>query len=315
MLTENQTEVAARPQSSRLHAVFAGRNILFTLIVAGALITFLDPVRHLIVLARSSDEYSFLGLVPFIVAGLFYVKRKAIFPEVHYTITGGAALIAGGAGSGLAGMLAVSRLSADNWLFLEILGLVLVCIGGFVFCYGAAAARRGLFPVLFGLLLVPVPEILMARPIALVQHGSANVTAFLFTLSGIPVFRNGLVFSLPGLTFVVATECSGIHSTTALFIASLLAGHFCVKRAWQKGLLVALVLPIIYFTNGLRMFILAVLAVYVNPAFFHGNLHKKGGIIFFALALVILALVIKLIRGRQLPGAAQRSKGEAPQLT
>ncbi|MGH9469624.1 MAG: exosortase/archaeosortase family protein [Terriglobia bacterium] len=296
MPTDHQLEVAIQPEVSPLRAVVTRRNLIFAAIVGVSLVAFLDPVRRLIALSQTSDEYSYLALIPVIVAGLFYIKRRSVFLEVHYSLRAGIPLIASGAAAGCAGMLLTGGLTPDVSLFFETLGLVLACIGAFVLCYGTAAARRGLFPVLFSLLVVPIPEVLMAKPIALVQHGSADVTAFLFTLTGLPVFRNGLTFSLPRLTFVVATECSGIHSTTALFIASLLAGHFCCKAAWQKGLLVALVLPIICFTNGLRMFILAVLAVYVDRAFFFGNLHKKGGIFFFALALVILAVIIKLLR-------------------
>jgi hypothetical protein len=60
------------------------------------------------------------------------------------------------------------------------------------------------------------------------------------------------------------------------------------------------------------MFALATLAVYVDMSFFHGNLHHRGGSLFFALALVILAGVTKLLRGRwRLRSAASPAKGEA----
>jgi exosortase/archaeosortase family protein len=67
---------------------------------------------------------------------------------------------------------------------------------------------------------------------------------------------------------------------------------------WKRLVLVLVVLPIVCCTNGLRMFVLAMLANYVDPAFFYGNLHHHGGIFFFALALLLLALVTRELGGR-----------------
>jgi exosortase len=247
--------------------------------------------------------------------GLFYLEKKIIVRHVHYSPGAGTLVILTGALVAGAGATLSARLSANSWLSVEILGLVTIWIGSFVLCYGTTASRTGLFPLLFSLLLVPLPEIAMAKPIVLIQHGSANVTGFLFSLSGVPVFRDGLTFSLPGLTFVVATECSGIHSSIALFIASILVGHFYLDTRWKRALLVLLVIPIVSFTNGLRMFAIATLAAYVDMRFFYGNLHHRGGSLFFTLALVILAGVTKLLRGRwRLSGAIAHAKAAPVQL-
>ncbi|MGH9327554.1 MAG: exosortase/archaeosortase family protein [Terriglobia bacterium] len=284
------------------------RTILFVSLIAASALAALDPLRRLLLVSMGSDEYSYLVLIPIMVVGLFYLERKKIFQELHYSWGAGLALILVGAGIIGGSIVLSTRLSSATLLFLEVLGLVIVWMDSFILCYGTHTARAGLFALLFILLFVPLPEALLARPIALIQHGSANVTSFLFGLFGVPVFRQGLTFSLPRLTFVVATECSGIHSSTGLFITTLLVGHFYFKPSWAKGLLVLLVFPIISFTNGLRMFVLATLAVYVDMNFFYGNLHKKGGILFFVLALLILALITKLLRGRPLQAGNEKQK-------
>jgi exosortase len=232
------------------------------------------------------------------VLGLFYLEQGTVFQHLDYAWSCGSLLIL--AGLSVAGAAAIfsSGFSADGQLSVEILGLVIIWMGSFLLCYGSEAARTGLFVLLFSLLLVPLPESVIAKPIALIQHASANVTSFLFILTGVPAFREGLTFSLPRLSFVVGTECSGIHSSIALFISSILVGHFYFSSWWKRVLLVLLVLPIISFTNGLRMFVLATLAVYVDMGFFYGNLHHRGGSLFFALALGILAGAAKLLGGR-----------------
>ena len=74
--------------------------------------------------------------------------------------------------------------------------------------------------------MVPLPDSVMEKPIVLVQHGSAEVLSLFYELAGVPFFREGMTFSLTGLDLEVARQCSGIHSTLALFIASLVGGHF-----------------------------------------------------------------------------------------
>ncbi len=279
------------------HRLASPKNLLQASLAAVPILVFLAPLENLIALCRSSAEYSYIGLIPLVSLSLFYIERRKIFREVHYSPGLGIFLILAGITVASAGAIYSSRLGSGSELFLKILGFVVIGIGGFALCYGRRASRAGLFALLFTLLLVPLPHVVMAKPLAAIQHGSADVASFLYSLSGIPVLRNGLTFFLPRLTLVVARECSGIHSATALFITTILVGHFALKPAWQKGLLVLMVFPIISFTNGLRVFILSMLGNYVDMGFMHGNLHRKGGIIFFSLALAILALATRLLRG------------------
>ena len=274
------------------------RHALFALLMAASAVLFWQPLRSLVNVCTGSEEYSYILLIPVMVLGLFYLEYRTIFKHLRYSMGAGTIVVLGGLLVMGSGALLSNQFSADSRLSTEILGLVTIWIGFFVFCYGPGASRAGLFALLFSALLVPLPESAMAKPIAFIQHASADVTGSLFTLTGVPAFREGLTFSLPRLSFIVDTECSGIHSTIALCIASILVGHFYFKPCWKRPLLVLLVFPIISFTNGFRMFVLATLAVYVDMSFFRGNLHHRGGSLFFALALAILAGVIKLLGGR-----------------
>lgn len=314
MPADQKLEVTVQPETahSRLRGLLTQRNALMSVLLVVAALVFAGPLRRLVTLSMSSDEYSYLALIPVIVLGLFYIKRGAVFRNLRYAIGLGALVILSGAALAGAAVLASVWLTPDVTLSLKILSLAIIWIGCFALCYGADASRAGLFPLLFSLLLAPLPQSVMTYPIEAIQHSSADMTALLFTLFGIPAFREGMTFSLPRLDFVVARECSGIHSSTALFIASILLGHFWCRSAWKKGLLVLVVYPIISFTNGLRMFVLAVLAVYVNPAFFHGSLHRKGGILFFALGLLILMMLGKLLRGSLEGSVAGRNQPTGP---
>jgi exosortase/archaeosortase family protein len=100
------------------------------------------------------------------------------------------------------------------------------------------------------------------------------------------------VFTLPGFIVEIADECSGIRSSIALLLTSLLAGDMLLNSGWKKALLVAAVLPVTVFKNGIRIVALSLLSIHVDPSFLEGQLHRDGGIAFFLLAIAMMAPVL-----------------------
>ena len=111
----------------------------------------------------SSDSSSHIVLIPIISFFLLYLERQRIFSVTRTSIVPGASLA-------LLGILLywlVNRSSfsqAGNWqLSLETLCVVLVWMAGFLLCYGFAALRAAAFPLLFLLLMVPLPDVILDR--------------------------------------------------------------------------------------------------------------------------------------------------------
>ncbi|MEP6889154.1 MAG: exosortase/archaeosortase family protein, partial [Nitrospirota bacterium] len=118
-----------------------------------------------------------------------------------------------------------------------------------------------------------------------------------FSVLGVPVFRQGFVFSLSNFSIHVAEECSGIRSAISLFIVSLVAGHFFLRSAWTKLGLVMVVIPLAIVKNAFRIVGLSLLANYVDPTFItDSTLHRNGGIPLFLLSLVVLLSLAWLLR-------------------
>jgi exosortase len=234
------------------------------------------------------DKYSHIILIPFITILLAFLERKGIFAKVEYSLRWGILLLLIGLTLTFSAGSAWNQLGAENLLSARVFALVLVWIAGFILCYGTRAFRAGVFPLLFLFLTVPIPGALLDIPLAAVQRGSAEVCSLIFTLAGVPFLREGFIFSLPTVSIEVARECSGIHSTLALFIVCLLAGHFFLPPIWKKLVLILLVLPIVCISNGLRISGLTLLAAYVDPSFLSGSAHRNGGIGFFLLALLLM---------------------------
>ena len=76
-----------------------------------------------------------------------------------------------------------------------------------------------------------------------------------FQVFGLPAFSApGIAFQIPGITIRVAQECSGIHSSLVLVIASLLASHLLLRVSWRRALLIVFAIPAGVVRNGFRVF-------------------------------------------------------------
>jgi exosortase len=289
--------------------------LLFLFLVIVSVLVFWNPLRTLVDYSlrggHEFDKYSHTILIPFMSIVLGFLERRRIFASVQYGLRLGVGLLLLGLGLSFSAGWAVNQLGAENSLAVKILALVIFWIAGFILCYGTPAFRAGIFTLLFLLLTVPIPGSLLDKPLVAVQYGSTEVCSLIFTLAGVPFLQNGFVFSLPAITIEVARECSGIHSTLALFIVSLLAGHFFLPPVWKKVVLLLSIIPTVCLSNGLRIAGLTLLAAYVDPGFLYGNLHREGGIGFFLVAVVILYTVLHLLRRGRGARRIKETPGEA----
>jgi len=266
---------------------------------------------QLVHLARYSSEHescSHILLIPLVSGFLVYMERKRIFSNVQPSIGLGTVLLF----VGIAAYYAASRhriaLDENDYLSGTTFSIVTVGIAGFILCYGTRAFRAAAFPLLFLLLMIPIPSLLLERSIYLLQKGSTAAAHGLFTILNVPVYRDGFMLSLPGISIEVAQQCSGIRSSLALFITSLLAGHLFLKSTWGKCLLCLTAFPLAIFKNGARIVTLSMLGVYLDRSFLSGDLHRKGGFVFFGLALGIMFPVLRLLQrfeNKQGKGAAR----------
>jgi len=276
-------------------ATFKKRLLLFGGWILLSSLLFAKPLIALIQMSYSSGEASYLMLIPFIGAWILVVDRRKIFLDISYDWTLGAGLLSCAVCVGLVASL-VGRGSSNLRLSSFILALVMVWISGFLLLFGKAASRAASFPLLFLLLMVPLPQSLLNRTVYMLQTGSAWITGAFFDLFGVPALREGFVFHLPGVNIEVTQECSGIRSSMVLLILALIVAHFYLVTFWKKGLFVIFGLFIMVLKNGIRIATLTLLAMYVDPSFLTGRLHHQGGIVFFLVGLVLLLPVLWLLQ-------------------
>jgi exosortase len=280
-------------------------------LLAGLALAWLrEPVGAVVALAlhdRAYEHYSHIVLIPLVSLVLVVGDRRRIFARVAANRAWGLTII--GTGSVLVMLTRAGSLPGGEEVGRSLLMLALVVLwaGTFVLCYGLSAARSALFPLAFLLFMVPLPPVLLSGLIGGLQRASAETSAALFGLLGVPLYREGFVFQLPGLTIEVAEECSGIRSYLALVVTSVLAGHLVLSRAWSRTALLLTLLPLAIAKNAMRIVGLSLLAIHVDPAFVTGSaLHRYGGIPLFVAALVVVAgllAVLTRLEGRVVPDA------------
>jgi exosortase len=280
------------------------RHVFFVLFIFLSAFFFEEALRALVSYSVHDQSGSHIVLIPFISIFLIYSERDRIFADTRNSFGFGAALILAATFLYWLAERNILLGGGRQWLSLATLLVVWTWIAGFLACYGSRAFRAAIFPLFFLLLMIPLPDAVMAQTIHLMQQGTAAVTLLIFRIVGVPVLRQGFVFSVPGFTIEIAAECSGIRSSIALFITALLAAHFVLRTRWKMFLLVALTFPLAVIKNGIRVATLTLLSIYVNPGFLFGSLHRDGGFVFFFLALAMLAPVLLLLQRSEQPRAA-----------
>jgi exosortase len=283
--------------NARRHAAF----VAFVLVSA---LVYWRTLGTLVRYSLQNESSSHIILIPLVAFFLFYFERKCVFSITSTSISSGIGLALGGV------MLywLVNRnffpLEGNESLSLETFSIILVWMGGFLLCYGFAAFRAAAFPLLFLLLMVPLPDKILDRAIHALQVGSTEIAYRLFQAVGTPVFRQGFLLSVPRVTVEVAKECSSIRSSIALFITCLLAAHLYLRTPWKVALFSLLAFPLAIVKNGIRIVTLTLLSIHVDPSFLTGKLHHQGGFVFFLMALLILWPVLLLLEKSENPRKA-----------
>src|SRR5260370_6829286 len=281
---------------SRAQERHSARWFGYALWIALSLALFARPLIWLIHFALENGDAYHILLIPAIFAWLIYLDRQIVFRRLSSDIHGTVFLFFVAAFFYLWTMWSGANWTLTSRLTGYALALVLFWISGFPLFFGRPALQNARFSLLFLFLAVPLPEFLLNCIVLVLQKGSAEITAALFDLIGVPFLREGFVFHLARANIEVARECSGIRSSMALLILALLVAHFRLKSSWKKVLFVTCGLLMMIIKNGIRIATLTLLAMYVDPGFLTGKLHHQGGIVFFLLGLLFLLPVLLLLQ-------------------
>jgi exosortase C (VPDSG-CTERM-specific) len=282
---------------------FQSRLKLFAIGSVALIAAFAFTLVNLFGYCLREDLFSYILLVPFVSAYLISCDRRDL--EMTYSPATGVAAALGGLG-GIFLTLSFFHAEPVGVLALRTLAFVFGWNSLAVWALGGRFMRGIVFSAAFLLFLTPLPPDLVNWIEHCLQHASAEAASWLFSLTGIPNFRMGLSFQLPNITIEVAPECSGIRSTLALFITSLVAGKILLERPWHRASLALLVIPLGILRNAFRIVTLGWLCTHYGADMIHSPIHHRGGPVFFAISL--LPLLAMLVVFRMLGKRATRKK-------
>jgi exosortase len=291
------------------------RNLYFLGSIILVLVIFYSPLTQLTALSFESELYSHFLLIPVVSLFFLWVNRKSIFDETSFSIKTGVPIILTGILIFGIGKSNYFKLNQNDYLSLMMFAMLVCILGIFLAFFGSRSFRKALFPLLFLIFIIPIPTLILDPLIRILQVGSAEFTYVIFKVIGLPVFRDGMVFELPGIAIEVAKECSGIRSSLALIITSTIAGYLFLQTGWKRIVLVLAIFPITIIKNAIRITTISLLAVYVDKSFLTDSwLHSGGGIVFFLLALTILAPVLLFLKKTEKKQTSKKAASSLPAL-
>ena len=280
--------------------------ISFSALAAVSVLLWWRPLGDTLRLALMDDAYTHLLLILPLSAALVYFDSKALRIDPRPSLGIGMTVLLL---SGLMFCFARWRLvtaTDDVWLSLFMVALVTWWIASILLCFGVRMFRLLAFPICFLYMIVPIPELALGRIIEFLQQQSALAAQLMFRAVAVPVTRDGIMLSIPGLDIEVAPQCSSIRSSMMLLIITVVLAQLFLRSWWRRALLIAAVAPLSVAKNGLRIFTIAELGTRVDPAFFEGRLHHQGGIVFLGIALIAVVAILWLLQRNEVSAMGPR---------
>ena len=152
---------------------------------------------------------------------------------------------------------------------------------------GQAAARVIAFPLLFLFFCVPVGDFLIEP----MMDGTAEFTIAALRLSGIPVYREGLMFVIPSGNWSVVSACSGVRYLIASLMVGTLFAYLNFHSLKRRLLFVALAIVVPVLANWLRAYMIVMLGHLSSNKLAAGADHLIYGWIFFGVVILLMFMI------------------------
>lgn len=171
------------------------------------------------------------------------------------------------------------------------LPIILAGIVGTV--YGSRTLKIAAVPIGLLVFAVPFPEHAIGMVAMPMQQVSAAITGKLAPIIGLQVAQQGINLDLHGFNFVVAQECSGMHSLVALLLTGFVLIELSDLDRYRKVAAVVVIPPLVLFANIVRLIVVLLLGEYFGPGLALGAMvHGFSDIIVYFAAVLSFILFI-----------------------
>lgn len=281
----NPAHAVSAAEESVARPVLGGLTRWHFLVLAALTIWLYAPILgHLMVQWWSDPNFSHGFFVPAFAGFLLWQDRARLASAVRAPSLWGLAIILFSLVTLVLGVFGAE-------LFLSRISLILLLGGMVVFLLGWPTLRAMLFPLLFLVLMVPIPAIVFSQITFPLQLLASKLAAWSLSGLGVPVLREGNVITLPAMPLEVAEACSGIRSLLSLVTLTIMYGYLMEKRISTRILLVLAAVPIAVAANAFRIVGTGLLVQYWDPDKAEGFFHAFSGWLVFVVSLLLLLAV------------------------
>jgi exosortase len=251
----------------------------------------------------NDDNYSHGFFIIPLAAYFLWERRTQIAAVTLRPNALGLVTVAGGLLVLLAGLLGAE-------LFLTRVSMLIVLTGVVLFVGGWALLRAVAFPLMFLVLMIPIPAIIFNQIAFPLQLFASRLGEWAISIAGIPVLREGNVLILANTTLEVAEACSGIRSLVSLITLAIVYGYFIDPRTWVRLLIVASAVPVAIVANGARVATTGMSAQWIGQESTEGFFHDFSGWLVFIFAFAMI-LLVQFVIARFAPKPAASSAAPA----
>lgn len=171
---------------------------------------------------------------------------------------------------------------------------------------GVGVTRALTFPLGFLFFAVPVGEFLIPH----MMDFTADFTVMALQFTGIPVYREGTFFTIPSGQWSVVEGCSGLRYLIASITLGCLYAYLTYRSTWRRIIFTILSLIVPVIANGLRAYMIVMIAHLSDMKLALGIDHLIYGWVFFGLVMLLLFWIGAFWR-EDLP----QSEGDKPAAT
>jgi exosortase A len=250
------------------------------LLLAAVLLLYRESFAGMVGIWERSDTFAHAFLVPPMAVWLIWRKRAALAPYMPapqpWLLLPMALLSFCWLVGDLAGSNAVTQLCATALLVLAVPAVL-----------GLAVARQLLFPLAFLFFMVPIGEFLLP----LMMEATADFTVAAVSLSGVPVYREGLNFVIPSGSWSVVEACSGVRYLIASFMVGTLFAYLNYSTLWRRLVFVGVSILVPVLANWLRAYLIVMLGHLSGNKLAVGVDHLIYGWLFFGVVIMLMFLV------------------------
>jgi exosortase B len=152
------------------------------------------------------------------------------------------------------------------------------------------------FPIFFMIFMIPLPQDLVGLITGPLKSAVSAVASQLMYWMGYPIARSGVILTVGQYQLLVADACAGLNSMFTLEALGLLYMNIINHTGMARNVtLAALIVPISFVANVIRVIILILVTYHFGDAAGQGFVHGFAGMVLFMVALTLILMVDKVL--------------------